>query len=252
MSTRKKSPAKPKAKPLSEAAADLADKIKGQVTTAVAFVEAFETARPLILRYEGVHDDNPDTPQLEPAPDPAGWFTLGYGHLIIDSETGSRIPNTIPGRRRVLELYPNGITVEDAVTLMQSDCYVRFVQLRQNKTFCSLSAQQQGALLCWAYNLGVNRLWKSTMWRIIRDGIVTEEVEDPAELWGWTRGNKPLDGLDKAFTAWSRATNHMGIRSTLPGLFARRLAEYVTFKGTDPLDAIEQADLVTRAATRNV
>lgn len=243
--------AKAAVKTLTEAASELAGTVKEQVSNAQAFIEVFPLARPVLLRYEGVHDGNPDTPLLEPQPDAVGWYTLGYGHLIIDRETGGRISHTPAGARRVKELYPVGITLEEAETLLQQDCYVRFIQLRSRPEYCALSYAQQASLLSFSYNIGVNALYKSTAWSMITAGDPKTEIEgDPADLYVHAVRKGAYSNLAQAFTAWVRATNARGLRIVLPGLFARRLAEFLIFTGTEATDAIEQADLVTRAAIR--
>lgn len=248
--TPKVTPKKPKAKPLTEIAAEMAGELKEKITAAKAFLEVFPVVCPILIKHEGVHDDDPSTPQLEPTPDPAGWYTLGYGHLIIDPSTGSRIPRSAAGHRRVTELYPDGITLEDARALLQADCYVRFLQLYARPSYQKLPVHQQAALLSFAYNIGVHGLFKSTAWRLILEGKPGEEMADPAGLWEHMVTRGPLSSLDRAFTAWSRQTSSQGIRTPSYGLFFRRLAEYLVFQGVDPDDANEQSRLVTKAAAQ--
>lgn len=127
-----------------------------------------EVGLSLIQRFEGFSA----TPYLCPA----GWWTIGYGHVIREAEQG-----------RLTQ-----VDKATALKLLEQD--VRIAEQAIAKLICvPLSQNQFDALVSFTFNLGPGALQRSTLRRIINRG---EHEQVPAELlrWVWAGGRK-LAGL---------------------------------------------------------
>ena len=108
---------------------------------------------------------------------PAGWPTIGYGHVVRESEQ---------------ERFSAGIDEREAEELLRHDveaaekAVLRLIHV-------PLSDGQFSALVSFAFNLGAGALQRSTMRRKINRG---EHEAVPAEFrrWVWAGGRK-LKGL---------------------------------------------------------
>ena len=104
---------------------------------------------------------------------PAGYPTIGYGHVVKNSEAGS---------------FVDGITEEQADELLRIDvvaaqrAVLRLINVR-------LSDGQFDALVSFTFNLGAGALQRSTLRRKINYG---EEDCVPTEFlkWVWAGGRK--------------------------------------------------------------
>ena len=110
---------------------------------------------------------------------PAGYPTIGYGHVIKDHE---------------MEQFKNGITEAQAKDLLRHDveeaerAVLRLINI-------PLTDGQFDALVSFTYNLGAGALQRSTLrWKVNRE----EHAAAPAEFmkWVWAGGRK-LEGLIK-------------------------------------------------------
>ncbi len=110
---------------------------------------------------------------------PAGYPTIGYGHLVRDHEK---------------LFFDNGISREEAENLLRMDvnsaerAVLRFIRVR-------LSDGQFDALVSFTFNLGSGALQSSTLRRKINR---QDHHEAPAQLkrWVWSNGRK-LKGLQR-------------------------------------------------------
>lgn len=106
---------------------------------------------------------------------PAGYWTVGYGHVIKPHEDFSR-----------------GISVQEAEKLLRRD-----VLIAQNSVLRNISVpltdSQYSALVSFTFNLGGGALQRSTLRRKVNAGL-NDEV--PAEFMRWVfAGGKKLRGL---------------------------------------------------------
>ena len=127
--------------------------------------------------------------------DPAGYCTIGYGHLIAKALCSS------------LELgrFATPMTKSDGNLLLADD--TRSARLTiQGLVKTDLSKQQFGALTSFVFNVGGTNFAKSTMLRLLND---EEYALAARELRKWTRANKKV----------------------LKGLVIRRNCEFALFNG---------------------
>jgi lysozyme len=114
---------------------------------------------------------------------PAGYPTIGYGHLVRDHEQ---------------DRYQQGITEQEAEDLLRRD-----VQLAERAVLrlidVPLTDGQYDALVSFTFNLGAGALQRSTLRRKVNR---EEHAEVPAQLmrWVWAGGRK-LKGLQRRRSA---------------------------------------------------
>ncbi|GAN84054.1 lysozyme [Novacetimonas hansenii] len=125
--------------------------------------------------------------RLEPYQDCCGVWTQGYG------TTGSRIK---PGQ---------AITPEQAQEWLISDLEAIWQAITARSTI-QLETYQTAALADFAYNLGINALFKSTLWQLVQ-------------------ANQPINA-SLEFSKWVYAGKHIE-----PGLVIRRHKEALIFLG---------------------
>ena len=143
----------------------------------------------LIKKWEGILDGDPSTVNIDPYLCPANVATIGWGHAVI--EHGKQLRGA-KGLKRARELYPHGITMEQAQTLLEADVLERSpyvdwmidVQVTQG---------QFDALVSFAFNLGNGALRRSTLLRKLN----AFDIEGAAEEFGrWVyAGGRKLAGL---------------------------------------------------------
>lgn len=123
----------------------------------------------LIKRFEGC--------KLTAYKCPAGVLTIGYGHTGDDVTEGLTISQ------------------EDANDLLFDDVLCFENGVNNLVKGLDLSQGMFDALVCFAYNVGLTNLKKSTLLKLLKDGKVLEASE---EFVKWNKSNgKVLDGLTK-------------------------------------------------------
>jgi lysozyme len=162
----------------------------------------------LIKAFEGIPDGDPSTVNIDAYLCPAGVWTIGWGHAIVDG--GVQLKGAA-GKARARALYPGGITREQAETLLRADLIPRAAQLgRMLKV--AVDDAQFGALVSLLFNIGGANLAASTLLRKLNAG-------------------DRLGAADQ-FLAWDKA-RVSGVLQALPGLTRRRRAERAMFLGED-------------------
>lgn len=123
----------------------------------------------LIKRFEGC--------KLTAYRCPAGKLTIGYGHTGDDVTEGLTISQ------------------EDANDLLFDDVLCFENGVNNLVEGLDLSQGMFDALVCFAYNVGLTNLKKSTLLKLLKEGKVLEASE---EFVKWNKSNgKVLDGLTK-------------------------------------------------------
>lgn len=154
----------------------------------------------LIKSFEGIPDGDPTTVNLDPYLDPVGIWTIGWGHAI-------RVGNTFlrgrENRARAYALYPGGLTMAQAETLLRADLLTRCRDVTEMVTR-SINDNQFAALVSFAYNCGCANLKQSTLLRLVNAG--------------------DFAGAGREFARWNRSAGQV-----LPGLTRRRAAEAALF-----------------------
>jgi lysozyme len=155
----------------------------------------------LIKKFEGIPDGDPDTVNIDPYLDPVGIWTIGWGHAIA---VGGRYLRGRENRKAARDLYPGGLTLEQAEQLLRGDVLdtCRDVEALVETP---LTDNQFGALVSFTFNLGRGNLAKSTLLRKLNDG--------------------DYDGAAIEFNKWNKAGGKV-----LAGLVARRAAEAELFQ----------------------
>ena len=123
----------------------------------------------LIKSFEGC--------KLESYKCPAGIWTIGYGHTSSDVTSGLSIDE----QEAESLLYDDLVKFEDGV----------------NKLTCELDITQGmfDALVCFAYNVGLDALARSTLLKLLKQNKVLEASEQ-FKVWN-KAGGKELAGLTR-------------------------------------------------------
>nr|WP_321466683.1 lysozyme [uncultured Desulfobulbus sp.] len=146
----------------------------------------------LIRSFEGLGDGNPQTVNLDPYLCPAGYWTIGWGHVVLDHQ-GKQLKGA-ENKNRACAIYPAGITRAEAEVLLADDLR-RFAAGVEHLLKVSLSDACFCALVSFAYNVGVGALSRSTLLRVINEGHMDEA---PAQFLRWTKaGGKESAGLKR-------------------------------------------------------
>ena len=164
--------------------------------------------RAIIKHYETLHDGDLKTPGLQPQLCPTGWWTVGYGHRVIDPATKRPISYKTPGgKARALQLFP-ALTTADADKLLQQDCCAREHTLYRRITV-PLNQHQFDALLSLEYNVGA----------ISQDSTIRKHIN--AGRW---------DAAANEFPKWNKGRDENGKLVELRGLTRRRATEQGLFQ----------------------
>ena len=162
----------------------------------------------LIKSFEGIPDGDPSTVRIDAYLCPAGVWTIGWGHAIVDGGVQLKGP---ANKFRARVLYPGGITREQAETLLRADLIPRAASVS-----CLLKAAtteaQFGALMALVFNIGAANFGASTLLRKLNAGDVAAAADQ--------------------FLAWDKARVN-GVLQPLAGLSRRRRAERAMFLGQD-------------------
>ena len=162
----------------------------------------------LIKSFEGIPDGDPSTVDIDAYLCPAGVWTIGWGHAIVDG--GVQLKGAAR-QARARALYPGGITRAQAQLLLQADLIPRCASvLSLVKT--PLDDGALGALVAFVFNVGSANFAASTLLKRLNAG-------DRA-------------GAADQFLAWDKARVD-GMLKALAGLTRRRKAERAMFLNQD-------------------
>jgi lysozyme len=150
----------------------------------------------LIKSFEGIEDGDPSTVNLDPYLDPVGIWTIGWGHAI---RVGNDFLRGADNRAKAFALYPGGLTLAQAETLLRADLLTRCRDVSSVLTR-NVNDHQFAALVSFAYNCGVANLRQSTLLRLVNSG--------------------DFAGAAREFCKWNKSGGQV-----LPGLTRRRQAE---------------------------
>lgn len=165
--------------------------------------------RAILETFETPKDGDPRTPALDPYLDPVDVWTIGYGHALTDA-TGAQLMGEA-NREAATAQYPNGISLDQAKQMLDMDLLPREMAVT-NLVHVAMTENQFSALVCLAFNIGVQALATSTLLRYLNGGDMAGAA---AQFGAWTKGL--VDGK----------------LQTLPGLVTRREAERMLFVRAD-------------------
>ncbi|MCW5612930.1 MAG: lysozyme [Rubrivivax sp.] len=162
----------------------------------------------LIKAFEGIPDGDPSTVNIDAYLDPVGIWTIGWGHAI---RHGRDFLRGAHNRAVARALFPGGITRAQAEALLRADL-IDFAAGVLNRVRVALDDGQFGALVSFAFNVGLGNLGQSTLLRRLNAGDVL--------------------GAADQFLVWNKGRVR-GVLTELPGLTRRRRAERALFLGED-------------------
>jgi GH24 family phage-related lysozyme (muramidase) len=162
----------------------------------------------LIKSFEGIPDGDPSTVNIDAYLCPAGIWTIGWGHAIVDGGVQLKGP---AHKARARALYPGGITRAQAEALLRGDLVPRAASV-SSLLKKPVSDAQFGALIALLFNIGAGNLAASTLVRKLNAGDVI--------------------GAADQFLVWDQARVN-GVLQPLAGLTRRRRAERAMFLGED-------------------
>lgn len=81
----------------------------------------------LIKSFEGIPDGDPATVNLDPYLCPAGYWTIGWGHVVLDPHGKQIKGRENKGLARCV--YPGGITKAEAEVLLTDEVQAAFFRL---------------------------------------------------------------------------------------------------------------------------
>jgi lysozyme len=155
----------------------------------------------LIKHFEGLHDGDLTKIGLQPKMCPAGIWTVGWGHALIDPVSHKFLRGDAD-KSKAYAMYP-------ALTLAQADAFladdVKKFERMVNDLRLTLSQAQFDAIVSFIYNCGLSNFEKSTLLRRIKAKASVSDIE-------------------KAFLMWNKADGKV-----LPGLTLRRQCEALLF-----------------------
>jgi GH24 family phage-related lysozyme (muramidase) len=167
-----------------------------------------QAAVELIKSFEGIPDGDPTTVNIDAYLCPAGVWTIGWGHALMDGGAQLKGPEH---KLRARQLYPGGITRAQAEALLRGDLIPRAASV-SSLLKVAVNDPQFGALIALVFNIGAANLGASTLLRKLNAGDVA--------------------GAADQFLVWDKARVN-GVLQALAGLTRRRKAERAMFLGQD-------------------
>lgn len=166
----------------------------------------------LVAHFESLHDGDLKVIGLQPKLCPAGIWTVGWGHVAIDPQTGKALKGEA-GRNRALALFPS-LSPLYAKKMLRKDLDKRLAHVLSLVTV-PLTQGWLDALLSFEFNTG--NLRNSTLLRLVNAGEFAVAATQ--------------------FHRWNKARVD-GVLKTLPGLVRRRNAEAAMALGKNWKDYI--------------
>lgn len=136
-------------------------------------------ARELVKRWEGVKDGDPRTVNLDPYLCPANYWTIGWGHVVLDER--GRMLKGRHNRDKAYAMFPGGITPGEADTLLRADL-IRFERFVHPHTTGETTPGQFGAMVSLCFNIGPRNFNTSSVARFHKAGE-HQKAADAFLLW---------------------------------------------------------------------
>lgn len=178
----------------------------------------------LIKKWEGIMDGDPNTVNLDPYLCPANYWTIGWGHVVKDSDG-----NMLKGRNTkslAYSIYPGGITRDEAEILLIDDLktFEATVNRLIKNSVITSTQNQFDAMVSLCFNIGGGNYSKSSVLRFHNaNARSSSNTKDQAVSQIVRQQRSPANAAD-AFLLWNKATVN-GALKTLEGLVNRRADE---------------------------
>lgn len=144
--------------------------------------ETPQAAVDLIKHFEGLHKIQDEV--IVPYRDAAGFWTIGYGHLMTRKREVNPYPNGLKWKS-ISEIYADGVLLRKDLKRSERGV-LRLINV-------PLTDGQFGALVSFAFNLGLGSLQASTLRKKVN---AREHDEVPYQLSRWCfAGGRKLRGL---------------------------------------------------------
>ncbi|MCL1980227.1 MAG: lysozyme [Proteobacteria bacterium] len=153
----------------------------------------------LIKSFEGIVDGDPSTANFDPYLCPAGYWTIGWGHVVTDPQ--GKMLKGADNKAAARAVYPKGITRAEAEALLADDVN-RFAAGVERLVKVPLCDTRFCALVSFAYNVGLGALETSTLLQLLNKGAMDQV---PDQFMRWTKADgKELAGLKRRREAEAR------------------------------------------------
>lgn len=150
----------------------------------------FTPAIKIIKRFEGIADGDPTTVNLDPYLCPAGYWTIGWGHVVRD--VYGKMLKGEADKLKAKAIYPYGISKEQAHEMLIADINRVWAELGpvlyEDGTIFLLSNNQICALISFVFNVGISAFKRSTLLQRLREGRL-DNVPDQLKRWNRAGGN---------------------------------------------------------------
>jgi lysozyme len=143
----------------------------------------------LVKHFESLHDGNLKEIGLQPKLCPAGFWTIGYGHVIINPVNNRPFTHTSTANDVKPYLLKNEA---EALALLDID-FTKFkshVLANVNKNINPLPREIH-SMASFAYNVGVGNFTKSTLLRLFNKG---DRAGASLEFMKWCKARNPKTG----------------------------------------------------------
>ena len=143
----------------------------------------------LVKHFESLHDGDLKAIGLQPKLCPAGFWTIGYGHVVINPVNNRPMTHTTPYKDVVKFSLKDE---SEALALLNID-FTKFkshVLGNVNKNINPLP-REIDAMASFAYNVGVGNFTKSTLLRLYNKG---DRAGASLEFMKWCKARNPKTG----------------------------------------------------------
>lgn len=130
--------------------------------------------RNLIKKWEGIEDGDPKTVNLDPYICPAGYATIGWGHVVLGHK-GEMLKGA-SGLAIARSIYPNGISRDEAELLIAADL-VRFENVVRSVARADCTQDQFDAMCALCFNIGPANFIGSSIARFHKAGMDPEAAD---------------------------------------------------------------------------
>lgn len=120
-------------------------------------------AMKIIVHYESLHDGDSSKIGLQPKLCPTGYWTIGYGHVIVENG------KLLSYKNATYEYVAKKYTIKDeaeAIAILQKDVDSIYTEIEKSLEV-DITKNQMVVCIDFAYNLGVGRLFSSTMFKMM-------------------------------------------------------------------------------------
>jgi lysozyme len=141
-----------------------------------------EKTKDLIKKFESLHDGDLSVINLQPKMCPAKIWTVGYGRALVNPVTKKFLKGDAD-KEAAYKMWPS-LTYLQADMLLEQDLGV-FEEAVGKLIKSKLTDNQYGALVSFAYNVGVGNLGKSTLLKKLN--INPDDKTIPSEFLKWNK-----------------------------------------------------------------